>query len=221
MHLLVDGEYVATTNVEYWLSTGIKNGTDLTEEELSDLLEQVAYRRMYDKALTLLSARDYSKKDLSEKLVRKALEKERLNSRDFGVTDASFSEVVLNSQKADYNSLKDSANRICDRLEELGLLDDERYARTYAGELLRNKHMSARGIRQQLAMKGIAHDIAEVVVEELELDPVENILELLQTKYRTRDLTDDKQRRRTIAALARLGYSQSDIYSALEQNKTT
>lgn len=215
VHLLVDNVYTATTNQDHWFSTGLKNGDELTEEQLADLLAEVSYRRMYDKALTLLSSRDYSRKELSDKLVRKAMEKERLNSRDFGATEASFSEVVLSSQRTDYELLHSSASRICDRLEELHLLDDHRFAENYARELVRNKHMSARGISQKLAEKGISRDLIQVILEDLDLDPQEGIMELLRTKFRSRNLEDEKQKRRTVAALARLGYNQSDIYRAI------
>jgi len=217
LHIMVDGDYWATTQVDYWYSLGISEGADLTDEELAVLAEKLSTRRMYDKALSLLSARDYCRKELSDKLIRKAQERNRSAARDFGVTDASFSSEELASQKADLDSLRAQAAAVCDKLEDLGLLDDERYARTYAAELVRNKHLSARGVRTALLQKGVRRDIVSLVVEDLSIDPVESIRELLRTKYRTRDLSDPAQKRRTINALQRLGYTYSDISRALDE----
>lgn len=100
-----------------------------------------------------------------------------------------------------------------DRLEELGYIDDERYAENLARKLSEHKGMSARGIRSEMILKGIPREIAENVCETLDFDPVLRIIELLNTKY-SRSVSDEKGRKKTIAALQRLGYSWSDINSA-------
>lgn len=201
---MVDGMYTATTTMNFWSKIGPANGTNVTAEELENLLSQIAFRRMYDKALDLLSARDYSRKDLETKLVQKTAEKEK-RSADDGVS----------SKPVDYEALRASAVLVCNRLEELNLLNDERYARLYAAELVRNKHMSARGIRAQLGLKGISPAVADAVLQELYFDNKGAILELLHTKFKNRDLRDEKQKQRTVAALVRLGYNQGDIFSAM------
>ena len=216
VHILADGEYCATTNQTFWYSKGLPEGTEVSGEELEELLRKVSGNRLYEKALDLLSGRDYCRKELSDKLIRKVREKDRAAARDFGVTDASFSTEVLNAQKADAADRQKQVDAICDRLEEAGLLDDERYARTYAAELIRNKHVSSRGLMTALLQKGVPRETASLVVEEADIDPLSSVRTLLQTKYRTRDLSDEKQRRRTIAALQRLGYSYGDIVSAMD-----
>ncbi len=100
-----------------------------------------------------------------------------------------------------------------DRLEELGYVDDERYAENLARKLSERKGMSVRGIRNEMILKGIPREIAENVCETLDFDPVLRIIELLNTKY-NRFLFDEKGKKKTIAALQRLGYGWSDIYSA-------
>lgn len=216
VHILADGEYCATTNQTFWYSKGLPEGTEVSDEELAELLQKVSGNRLYEKALDLLSSRDYCRRELSDKLIRKVRDKDRAAARDFGVTDASFSTEVLNAQKADLADLQKQVADVCDRLEEAGLLNDERYARTYAAELVRNKHVSSRGLMTALLQKGVPREIAALIVEEADIDPLDSIRTLLQTKFRTRDLSDEKQRRRTIAALQRLGYSYGDIVSAME-----
>ncbi|MBO4382510.1 MAG: regulatory protein RecX [Clostridia bacterium] len=197
IHLSLDGEYIATVNADYWFSCGIRSGEDVSPEQLEELLTESSRRKMMNKALDLLSLRDYSRKELSDKLVTKALEQRDRKDRDL-------------------QQIKAQAADICDRLEELGLLDEERFARTYAEELLRRKHLSKNGLKTALIRKGVARDILEQVLEEVEVDPEAQIRELLSTKFKTRDLTDEKQKARTVNALLRLGYTYADIRSVID-----
>lgn len=223
IHVMVDGAYTATTTRTFWFSLGVSEGSDLTEEELTELLEKISHQRLYEKALDLLSARDYSRKELSDKLIRKTLEKQRLDAkqddnRDFGLTEASFSTVELSSQKKDMDALRQETSEICDKLEELGLLNDERYARTYLQELIRNKHLSERGLQAELMKKGVPRSIISNVLEETELDPMEPLSQLLNGKYRSRDLTDERQKQRTVNALLRLGYRYGEVMEAIDRH---
>ncbi|MBQ8084268.1 MAG: regulatory protein RecX [Clostridia bacterium] len=197
IHLSLDGEYIATVNADYWFTCGIKNGAEITPEQLDELLTESARRKMMNKALDLLSMRDYSRRELSDKLVTKAWEKKEQKDMDLG-------------------TLKQQASDICDRLEELGLLNEERFARSYVDELIRRKHLSKSGLKTALIQKGVQRDIIETVLEEVEVDPVEQVRELLSTKFKNRDLSDEKQKTRTVNALLRLGYRYSEINAAMD-----
>ena len=111
---------------------------------------------------------------------------------------------------------EEAAEAAADRLEELRLLDDTRYAENYAAELLRRKKCAPRRILQELLQKGIDRDLAQQTVQGLDFAPDVCIIELLQTKFAGK-FSDEKGLRRTIAALQRLGYSYGDIRSALRQ----
>lgn len=111
-----------------------------------------------------------------------------------------------------------AAEAAADRLEELRLLDDTRYAENYAAELLRRKKCAPRRIGQILMQKGIDRETAEQAVQGLDFAPDACIIELLQTKFAGK-YRDEKGLRRTIAALQRLGYNYGDIRSALRQIK--
>ena len=196
IHLSLDGEYIATVNADYWFTCGIKSGSEVTPQQLEELLAESARRKMMNKALDLLSMRDYSRRELSDKLVTKAWEKKERKDMDLG-------------------SLKQQASDICDRLEELGLLNEERFARSYVDELIRRKHLSKSGLKTALIQKGVQRDIIETVLEEVEVDPVEQVRELLATKFKNRDFSDEKQKTRTVNALLRLGYRYNEIHAAM------
>ena len=197
IHLSLDGEYIATVNADYWFTCGIKSGSEVTPQQLEELLAESARRKMMNKALDLLSMRDYSRRELSDKLVTKAWEKKEQKDMDLG-------------------SLKQQASDICDRLEELGLLNEERFARSYVDELLRRKHLSKSGLKTALIQKGVQRDIIETVLEEVEVDPVEQVRELRATKFKHRHLSDEKQKTRTVNALLRLGYRYGEINAAMD-----
>lgn len=99
------------------------------------------------------------------------------------------------------------------RMNELSLINDEAFARRYAAEL-HSKHQSPSTIRYKLTQKGIDRDLCDEIVQELDIDPNEEIAALVEKKY-LRNLGDEKGLRRTVAALQRAGYRYGDIKSVL------
>ena len=109
----------------------------------------------------------------------------------------------------------DAADKAVERMEELGLVNDEEFARRYAEQLLFHKRMSKRAAAYELRRKGIDQATAEEVLEELDVDVHEQIRALIEKKYR--NINDEKIRRRAVAALQRLGYGWEDIKAVLEE----
>ena len=108
-----------------------------------------------------------------------------------------------------------AAEQAVERMEELGLVNDERFARQYARKLLLDKKMTRRAAMFELTRKGIDRDTAEAALEEIDVDYRDNIRAILDKKYR--HLQDEKTKRRAVAALQRLGYSWDDIRAVLEE----
>ncbi len=188
IHISADGEYVATVDSDFWYSSKIINGDDITQDELTAFLEAVSFRRAYNRALDIISRRDHCKKELVKKLEQKMVDKQ-------------VAQDVVNA------------------IEELGLINEEDYATRLSQELLRRKGMSVFRIRQELISRGIPREIAENAVEKLDTDEKECIINLLNTKFSSRNLSDEKELRRTINALMRLGYQYSDIKNAIEEQE--
>lgn len=183
IHIYVDDEYRATVDSDYWYSEKYRNLKEINEEELTELLNAVSFRRAYNKGLDFLSRRPYGTKELIKKLCEKGHEKA-------------------------------SAEKACERLTELGLLNDEEFARILANDLLERKNYSIKRIKQELIFRGINREIVENTVEILDNDPVPRIIMLVKKKYINK-IDDEKGRKRTVYALMRLGYSYSDIKNAL------
>lgn len=102
-----------------------------------------------------------------------------------------------------------------DRLVELGLIDDERFARAYA-EAHSAQNMSNREIFEKLVIKGVPRALAKEIVGELEADPVEQIMILLEGKLNRR-LNSEDGLHKVFATLERKGFYVSDIREALNR----
>lgn len=180
----IDGELAVKLDTVVLAENGIRVGCRLDDEQLRELIEKSEYKRAKEKALWLLSGKDYSRKQLEFKLRRESSE--------------------------------DTAEEVCGRMEELGLINDENYARRLAHDLIYLKKMSPRGARFKLMEKGISRELCDEILDEFDVDPVEQIVEIIERKYADK-LGDEKGRRRTYAALQRLGYGSGDIMSALAE----
>lgn len=101
-----------------------------------------------------------------------------------------------------------------DRMEELGLLCDDQYAKRKARSLVEFKKMSKKQAKFELIQKGIDRETAELALEAVEKDNADTILSLLQGKHKNK-LSNEKDVSRTIAALLRKGFSYGEIKEAL------
>lgn len=131
--------------------------------------------------------------------------------RYLGYRQRSEMELRRYLKDKDYEAVADET---IERLLELGLVDDLALARTWIGDRLRLKPRSRRGLSAELRQKGIAADVIEVALAELEpQDELEALRGLIQKK-RHRYASDDK----LIAYLMTQGYSYGLIKEAIESD---
>lgn len=113
-------------------------------------------------------------------------------------------------------SSEESAVAAVERLTELGLVNDEAYARRYFKELTQgSKHLSPRGARYKLMEKGIDRDLIDIIVDETDIDEREQIRIIINSKYKN-FYADEKSKKRTVSALQRKGFRWEDIKSVME-----
>lgn len=108
------------------------------------------------------------------------------------------------------------AEQTADRMEELGYLDDRKYAKQYAAVLLEQKKMSKRAALYKMQQKGIDRALAEEIFADMDIDPREQIRELIEQKYE-RYLADRKGLQKTVNALMRLGYNYYDVKDVVRE----
>jgi regulatory protein len=102
----------------------------------------------------------------------------------------------------------DVAATVLDRMEEVGLVDDE----AYAGMLVRSQQagrgLARRALAQTLRQKGVSDEVAEAVLDEVDpADEEERARELVDKRLRRlHGLDATVQTRRLAGLLARKGY---------------
>ncbi|KRB72994.1 RecX family transcriptional regulator [Nocardioides sp. Root190] len=125
----------------------------------------------------------------------------------------------LEERLAKRNVPQDVAGRLLDRFEEVGLVDDEAFARAWIESRQRTRGLARTALAMELRRKGIADETAKTVLAEV--DPGDEdaaARQLVQKKLRTmRGLDQQVATRRLVGMLARKGYSPGMAYSVVRQ----
>ena len=142
-----------------------------------------------EKALNLLEYRAHSRRELFDKLKR-------------------FANI-------------DTVNEVLDMLEEGGLIDDRAYAFQYAHDLMEMKLLGPQRLKMELSRKGIDDDTAEeaIFAAEEEIGTAEERLDrIIELRYKNL-LTDEKNCKKIINSLFRLGFGYDMIKKAIYKVK--
>ncbi len=165
----------------------LKKGMELPDSAIDSIKEEDLERKSRERAMYLLSGRDYGFVELYRKLEK--------------------------------NYPKEMCLRTCKSMAEKGLVNDREYAFRLGKQLFEIKKESAVAVRYKLTQKGIPKDIISEVIEYYceDDEAVQNrIKELVEKKYK-RNLADEAGLRKVRNALARLGFSYSDINVVLKE----
>lgn len=120
----------------------------------------------------------------------------------------------LERKLGEWEASEQEAQAICDRLEELGYLNDASYAAMVA------RHYSAKGygerkLRDELYRRGISRELWDEALEQ-SYDPAQAIDDFLAKKLSGRE-PDRQELKKVSDALARRGYRWSDISEGLRR----
>ena len=127
--------------------------------------------------------------------------------------DHSYKELI---DKLRRNYSEEICNSVMEKMCELGLVDDNKYAENYARKLFEVKRMGKYKARFELQKKGIDKEIIDELLEQYEDDTQERLTELIEKKY-ARYLVDKKGVQKVFNALVRQGYSYSDIREVINE----
>ncbi|WP_405000637.1 regulatory protein RecX [Kitasatospora cathayae] len=105
---------------------------------------------------------------------------------------------------------EDVAEQVLTRLEEVGLIDDAAFAAAWVESRHAVRGLSRRALAQELRTKGVAADLVEQAVAQLDHDDETDAARaLVERKLRsTRGLDPQVRTRRLVGMLARRGYSE-------------
>jgi regulatory protein len=186
--LLTDSGEEFLVDKATWEESPFGVDSSLSREELEELLVASQRRRAKNKAIYLLSKRDYSRKELEQKLCR---EKGKYIAEN-----------------------REAAAEAAAAMEEYGYVNDEAYAKRMARRLCLEKCYPHRRAEQALCEKGIARATAAEAVAAVDVKDWQLALEFLQKKRYTVS-NSPEQKGRMAAAMARYGFSYEDIYRAM------
>ncbi|MCY7394967.1 MAG: recombination regulator RecX [Nocardioides sp.] len=133
------------------------------------------------------------------------------------LTGQARSRKELSDKLAAKNVPTDVATRLLDRFTEIGLINDEAFARAWVASRQPGKGLATRALAQELRRKGVPDEIAREAVDEI--DPADEEYAarvLVRKKLRTLSRVDDvTATRRLVAMLARKGYGSGVAFSVV------
>lgn len=160
----------------------------------------------------------YAGKELSEEEAARLLESARRSGLKEKTLDLLSrkpqSRKELERKLQEWEASEEEAAAICDRMEELGYLNDTAYAERVV------RHYSAKGygvkkLRDELYRRGVPRDLWDEALLQAE-DP-SNTIDAFVAKKLAGKTPDRKELKKVSDALARRGYSWSEISSALDR----
>lgn len=124
------------------------------------------------------------------------------------LTGQARSRKELSDKLTSRNVPSDVATRLLDRFEEVGLVDDEAFARAWIASRQPGKGLARRALAQELRRKGIADEVAREALAEIDPSDEEAAARaLVRKKLRSMSSLDDTTAtRRLVGMLARKGY---------------
>ena len=185
VQLFLDGEAAVKLDAQVFLQSGLKPGDQVSDQELFELIQVSDARRAQEKALYLLEYRNYSKRELTEKIARTAASREAAQAaagrmEELGLID-------------DRRFGEDYARELFSR---------KGYGARRAAQELRRKGLDQELVQELVEKYGSPEQSGE------------NIRRVLEKKY-PGWREDEKVRRRAFAALQRLGYSYQEVREAM------
>ena len=135
------------------------------------------------------------------------------------LTDQPRSRAELAKALAGKRVPDDVSVRLLDRFEEVGLVDDEAFAKSWVSSRQPSKGLARRALAQELRRKGIDDEVAREALDEI--DPAEEIdtaRALVRKKLRSMSGLDEVvATRRLVGMLARKGYPSGTAYAVVRE----
>jgi regulatory protein len=135
------------------------------------------------------------------------------------LTGRARSRSELREKLAKKNVPHELAERLLDRFEEVGLVDDEAFARSWVQARQSGKGLARRALAQELRRKGVDDEVAHVALDEVDAEDEEEAARaLVRRRLRTVARLDrDTAARRLSGMLARKGYPSGVCYRVVRE----
>lgn len=198
-NIFVNGKYRFSLDIFQLTQLNIKVGSKFTKTEIENLEQQSEFGKLYALALNYCLMRPRSKKEISDYLWKKTLNR-KLKNRKTG----EFYEKKGVS--------KISVEQVLNRLIEKKYIDDEKFAKFWVENRNQRKGSSIKKLKSELFSKGVSSDIIEQVLSESNRNDEDEIQKIIAKK--AKKYTDEQK---LIAYLARQGFSFDEIKKAISK----
>lgn len=200
VNVSVDGSYRFSLDIAQLVDLGVKVGAEYTDDELRELENESQFGKLYTRALEYTMLRPHSGREMRDYLWRKTMTT-RYKSKHTG------------ELKEKPGVSKEMTERVYNRLEQKGYIDDEKFARWWVESRNLRKGTSQRKLRSELQAKGVMSSTIDAVLADTERSDVSELQKIV-AKKRAKYPDDQK----FTQYLARQGFSYDDIKQALGQN---
>jgi len=139
------------------------------------------------------------------------------------LTGQARSRKELADKLAKRNVPDDVAGRLLDRFEEVGLVDDEAFARSWIASRQPGKGLARRALAQELRRKGVDDEVAREALDDIDPADEESAARaLVRKKLRSLSRVDDTTAtRRLVGMLARKGYGSGLAFAVVREELAT
>ena len=198
-NIFVNGKYRFSLDIFQLTQLNVKIGSKFTKTEIENLEQQSEFGKLYSLALNYCLMRPHSKKEISDYLWRKTLNRKLKNHK----TGEFYEKKGVS---------KISVEQVLSRLIEKKYIDDEKFAKFWVENRNQRKGSSIKKLKSELFSKGVSSDIIEQVLSESNRNDEDEIQKIIAKKAKR--YTDEQK---LIAYLARQGFSFDEIKKALSK----
>jgi len=196
VNVMIDGVYRFSLDIAQLADLGLKKGVEYSEADLLAFEDESTFGKLYARALEYVFSRPHSAKEVRDYLWRK--------TRDTRTKTGGVKRGV--SPKI--------ADRVFERLEAKGYINDESFARYWVENRNLRKGSSQKKLMTELLQKGVARTTVERLLAESTRQESDELAKVIE-KRRSRYADDNK----FIAYLMRQGFSYDDVKNALKNTE--
>ncbi|MBR3252812.1 RecX family transcriptional regulator [Candidatus Saccharibacteria bacterium] len=186
VNVFVNNQFSFSLDVSQVVDLGVKKGLTISPEQLEEFKKASEFGKLYQRTLEWVLTRPHSERETRDYLYKKIYDKK---------LDKSY------------------IDRIIEKLEFKGYVDDRKFAEYYVENRFVKKGVSRRRLEMELMKKGVSSDIISEVFDDGGRDEKEEILKMIKRKRSKYD-TDEK----LISYLVRQGFSYSLVREVVESS---
>ncbi len=207
VNISIDGKYRLSLHIHQITELDIKNGAEVTSEQIAKWEEESLFGKLYSRATEYCLMRPHSAQEIRDYLWRKTL------TRRVSVKTKNEERRTKIIEKVGVG--KEIADKVYDRLVQRGYVDDKQFARYWLENRNLTKGASRRKLIMELRGKGVEQDIIEKLLPysaRTDEDEIQKIISKRAKRY----ADDDK----LIQYLIRQGFQYDDVRSAVNQYRS-